>query len=56
MGGESEGPFPPPIAGSQVRIRAFGILAVTLAGGTYSWQLRTADPRAPTDSGGESCH
>jgi hypothetical protein len=58
MGGESEGPFPPPIAGSQVRIRAFGILAVTLAGGTYSWQLRTADPdpSAPTDSGGESCH
>ncbi len=55
-GGESEGPFPTPIAGSQVRIRAFGILAVTLAGGSYSWQLQTADPSAPTDTGAESCH
>jgi hypothetical protein len=39
-----------------VRIRAFGVLAVTLAGGSYSWQLKTADPAAPTDSGAESCH
>jgi hypothetical protein len=55
-GGESEGPFPTPIAGSQVRIRAFGILAVTLAGGSYSWQFRPADPSGPTDSGAENCH
>jgi hypothetical protein len=55
-GGESEGPFPTPIAGSQVRIRAFGILAVTLANGSYSWQFRPADTSGPTDSGSESCH
>ena len=55
-GGESEGPFPTPIAGSQVRIRAFGILAVTLTGGSYSWQFKPAAPAGPTDSGSESCH
>ena len=55
-GGESEGPFPTPIAGSQVRIRAFGILALTLNSGSYSWQFKPADPTGPTDSGAESCH
>jgi hypothetical protein len=55
-GGQSEGPFPTPIAGSQVRIRAFGILALTLSSGSYSWQFKPADPVGPTDSGAESCH
>ena len=43
-GGESEGPFPTPIAGSEVRIRAFGILAVTLGSGSYTWKFKPADP------------
>jgi hypothetical protein len=55
-GGESEGPFPTPIAGSQVRIRAFGILALTMNSGSYTWQFKPADPNGPTDSGSESCH
>ncbi len=55
-GGESEGPFPTPIAGSQMRIRAFGILALTMSSGSYSWQFKPADPTGPTDSGSESCH
>jgi hypothetical protein len=55
-GGESEGPFPTPIAGSEVRIRAFGILALTLGSGSYTWQFKPADPSGPTDSGTESCH
>jgi hypothetical protein len=55
-GGKSEGPFPAPIAGSQVRIRAFGILALTMNSGSYSWNFKPADPTGPTDSGAESCH
>jgi hypothetical protein len=55
-GGKSEGPFPTPIAGSQVRIQAFGILALTLNSGSYSWQFKPAAPTGPTDSGAESCH
>jgi acid phosphatase type 7 len=55
-GGQSEGPFPTPIAGSQVRIRAFGILALTLNSASYSWDFKPADPNGPTDSGAESCH
>ena len=55
IGGESEGPFPTPIAGSQVRIRAFGILALTMNSGSYSWDFKPADPTGPTDSGAESC-
>jgi len=54
-GGKSEGKFPTPIAGAEVRIRAFGILAATLASGSYSWQFKPADPSAPTDSGSETC-
>jgi hypothetical protein len=56
-GGESEGPFPTPIAGSQVRIRAFGIIAVTLNSGSYSWNFKPADTvNGATDSGAETCH
>ena len=56
-GGESEGPFHEPFAaGSQERIRAFGILALTMSSGSYSWQFKPADPSGPTDSGSESCH
>jgi Fibronectin type III domain/Calcineurin-like phosphoesterase len=55
-GGESEGSFHESIAGSQVRIRAFGILALTLGSGSYSWQFKPADPSGPTDTGSEQCH
>ena len=55
-GGKSEGKFPTPIAGSEMRIRAFGILALTLGTGSYSWQFKPADPSGPTDSGTEACH
>ena len=54
-GGESEGSFPAPIAGSERRIRAFGILAVTLGSGSYSWQFKPAAAGGPTDSGSEPC-
>jgi hypothetical protein len=55
-GGKNQGSFGTPIAGSEVRIRAFGILALTMDPGSYSWQFKPADPSGPTDSGTEACH
>jgi hypothetical protein len=57
IGGESQGSFGTkvPIAGSQVRKTGYGILALTLGTGSYSWDYRLITGGSG-DSGTESCH
>ena len=56
-GGESQGPFgnAKPIAGSQVRTTGYGVLALTLASGGYSWQYLQVGGSV-ADSGSDTCH
>jgi hypothetical protein len=57
IGGESQGSFgtKTPIAGSQVRKTGYGILALTLGTGTYSWDYRQI-AGGSGDSGTDTCH
>jgi hypothetical protein len=56
IGGDSQGSFGgSAIAGSQVRKMGYGLLAVTLGSGSYSWQYKQVGG-ATGDSGTESCH
>jgi hypothetical protein len=57
VGGESQGAFgtKTPIAGSQVRKTGYGILALTLGTGSYSWDYRLITGGSG-DSGTDSCH
>jgi hypothetical protein len=56
IGGESQGTFgSTPLTGSQVRKMGYGILAVTLGTGTYSWDYRQI-AGGSGDSGSETCH
>lgn len=56
-GGESQGSFASttPATGSEVRKLGYGITAVTLNSGGYSWQYIQTDGSI-ADSGSESCH
>jgi len=57
IGGESQGSFgtKTPIAGSQVRKTGYGILALTLGTGSYSWDYRLITGGSG-DSGTDTCH
>jgi hypothetical protein len=57
IGGESQGSFAglTPSPGSQVRLTGYGVLAVTLGSGSYSWEYRQVGG-ATADSGTEACH
>jgi hypothetical protein len=57
-GGEGLGGFnSTPLPASQVRNSStFGILALTLGAGTYSWSFVPAGSAKFTDSGSDSCH
>jgi Fibronectin type III domain/Calcineurin-like phosphoesterase len=57
IGGESQGSFTglTPAPGSQVRLTGYGVLALTLGSGSYSWQYRQIGG-ATADSGTEACH
>ena len=57
IGGESQGAFgsKTPIAGSQVRKTGYGILALTLGTGSYSWDYRLITGGSG-DSGTDTCH
>jgi hypothetical protein len=57
IGGESQGSFgtKTPIAGSQVRKTGYGILALTLGTGSYSWDYRLITGGSG-DSGSDTCH
>ncbi|HET7172363.1 MAG TPA: fibronectin type III domain-containing protein [Gaiellales bacterium] len=57
IGGESQGAFgtKTPIAGSQVRKTGYGILALTLGTGSYSWDYRLITGGSG-DSGSDTCH
>jgi hypothetical protein len=55
-GGESQNLSGTPAPGSQVRAKGFGILALTLASGGYSWQYKQIGVPQPADSGSDTCH
>ncbi|HYX84819.1 MAG TPA: fibronectin type III domain-containing protein [Gaiellales bacterium] len=57
IGGESQGSFgsKTPLAGSQVRKTGYGILALTLNSGSYSWQYRQVGGSV-ADQGTDTCH
>ncbi len=57
-GGKSEGSFgsSTPLPGSEKRLLGFGILAVTLSSGSYSWQYLQIDGTTADSGGPESCH
>jgi chitodextrinase len=57
IGGESQGSFSgsTPLAGSQVRKMGYGILAVTLDSGGYSWDYQLI-AGGSGDSGSDTCH
>jgi chitodextrinase len=58
IGGESQGSFSgaTPLPGSQVRKMGYGILAVALNSGSYSWQYKQVGVPTPADSGSDTCH
>ena len=58
IGGESQGSFgknQTPAAGSQVRKTGYGILALTLGTGSYSWDYKLV-AGGSGDSGSDTCH
>jgi len=56
-GGASAYPFGTPIANSEVRITGVnGVLKLTLADGSYSWQFIPVAGQTATDSGSGTCH
>jgi hypothetical protein len=56
-GGVNQGGFgsSTPAPGSQVRMTGFGVLALTLSSGGYSWQYIKVGGTV-ADSGSEACH
>jgi hypothetical protein len=57
IGGESQGGFgsKTPLPGSQVRAEGYGILALTLSSGSYSWEYRQVGGTIG-DQGADVCH
>jgi hypothetical protein len=56
-GGVSHYPFGTPLPGSEVRNdNTFGLLALTLRAGGYSWQFVPEAGKSFTDSGSAGCH
>ncbi len=54
-GGKSLAGFNHVLSGSQVRHRAYGVLAVDLKAGGYSWRFHSVPGTNFSDSGQESC-
>jgi hypothetical protein len=56
-GGRSHYAFGTPLANSEVRdATSFGVLALTLGNGSYSWEFLPEAGRTFTDSGTQACH
>jgi len=56
-GGTSVDAFGSPIANSEMRAtNVYGVLKLTLADGTYTWQFIPIAGQVFTDSGSGSCH
>ena len=55
-GGEDVQAFGTPKAASQVRLRAFGVLFLTLGSGAYSWRFASDTGGATLDAGSDVCH
>jgi hypothetical protein len=54
-GGKSLATFKTVAANSEVRVRSFGVLELTLGSGAYSWRFRTTAGTV-ADSGTDTCH
>jgi acid phosphatase type 7 len=54
-GGKSLGSFKTVAANSEVRVRSYGVLELTLGAGAYSWRFRTTAGTV-ADSGTPNCH
>ena len=55
-GGGASYPFGRPVANSEARSRAHGVLRLTLFDTSYHWEFIPADAATPGDSGSERCH